>query len=95
MEDVGAFFLGQRYLVKAGKKRGQLLSKWGTIQRWVEEVLWRTSVEDLETSLMLDKLNEMSNGKEDVDADARVTRKSQLERNDCCGLATVNCFRRS
>jgi hypothetical protein len=64
---------------KAGK-RGQLLSKWGTVRRRVEEVLWRTSIEDFETSLMLDKLNEMSNDKEDVDD--RVTRKSRLERND-------------
>jgi hypothetical protein len=31
--------LGQRYL-KVGK-RGQLLSKWGTVRRKVEEVLWR------------------------------------------------------
>jgi len=53
-----------RYL-KAGK-RGQLLSKLGTVRRWVEEVLWRTSVEDFETSLTLDKLNETSNDKEDV-----------------------------
>jgi hypothetical protein len=37
----------------------------------------------------LDKLNETSN------VDARVTRKSRLRRNDCCGLATVNRFRRS
>ena len=37
----GAFFSGQMYS-EAGKRR-QLPSKWGTVRRRVEEVLWRTS----------------------------------------------------
>ena len=75
----GAFFLGQRY-PKAGK-RGQLLSKWGTVRRQVEEVLWRTSGLECETSVTLEELSETSDDKEDVDV--RVTRKSRLGRNDC------------
>ena len=47
--ECGAFFSGQRY-PKAGK-RGQLLSKGGTVRRRVEEVLWSTSLEDFETSV--------------------------------------------
>ena len=77
---------------KAGK-RGQLLSKWGTVWRWVEEVLWRTSLEDFEISLTLEKLNETSSDKKDVKD--RDTRKSRRRHNDCCDLSTVNRFRRT
>ena len=70
----GAFFSGQMYS-KAGK-RGQLLSKWGTVRRRVEEVLWRMSLEDFEISLMLEKLDEK-------DVKGRDTRnKSQRRHND-------------
>jgi hypothetical protein len=84
----GAFFLGQRY-PKAGK-RGQLLSKWGTVWRRVEEVLWRMGLEDFEISLTLEKLDETSNGKKDVKG--RDTRKSWRRHNDCCDLSTANRF---
>jgi hypothetical protein len=54
VEDVGALFSGQSY-PKAGKRGQLLISKWGTVRRWVEKVLWRMSVEDFETSVTLEK----------------------------------------
>ena len=77
---------------EAGKRR-QLPSKWGTVRRRVEEVLWRTSLEDFETSVTLEKLDETSNDKKD--GKGRDTRKSRRRHNDCCDLSTVNRFRRT
>ena len=79
---------------EAGKRR-QLPSKWGTVRRRVEEVLWRTSLGDFETSVTLEKLDETSNDKKDVkDVKGRDTRKSQRRHNDCCDLLT-NRFHRT
>ena len=89
--DCGAFFLVQMYS-EAGKRK-QLPSKGGTVWRRVEEVLWRTSLEDFEVSLMLEKLDETSNDKKDVKG--HDTRKSRRRHNDCCDLSTVNRFRRT
>jgi hypothetical protein len=50
-------------------------------------------LEVFETSVMLEKLDEMSNDKKDVKG--RDMRKSRRRHNDCCDLSTVNCFHRT
>ena len=79
--------------VLEGRQARAAAFKRGTVRRRVEEVLWRTRLEDFETSMTLEKLDETSNDKKEWKG--RDTRKSRRRYNDCCDLSTVNRFRRT